>query len=214
MKPAPYRYRYCTAYRTVPEGEVTAKIKGSAVIEVNDDGAVKEVYDGTTDLKLKGIDAVAIEDYDTDGLWEKNNTVAKVAAAYVGTPAPGETQIKAVFTLGSTTFTLNGVEQTMDVSPYAKNGRTYLPMRYVAKALGIKDSGILWKNGTATFIAANKVVAVKLGSTTMTINGAPVPMDVAPEIVSGRTMIPIKWIATAFDVDVAWDAATQQVTVE
>lgn len=217
-----------TAYRTVPEGKVDLKVKGPAVIEVNDedevagtgsDGYYKlKVVSGDTIedvLYIDGIDdVIAIDDYDKeDGLFEDATSIAKVEAAYVGTPAPGDQKINAVFTLGSTTFTLNGEEQTMDVAPYAKNGRTYLPMRYVAKALGIKDSGILWKAGTATFISANKVVSVKLGSTTMTLNGAPVPMDVAPEIVSGRTMIPIKWIATAFDVNVTWDAATQQVTV-
>ena len=206
-----------TAYRSVPEGRVTAEIGGTAVIEVNDEAALTGTdgyyeTDANDDIVISNKVAIEENEYD-GGLFEDDETIAKVEVANVGTPAPGDQKINAVFTLGSTTFTLNGEEQTMDVAPYAKNGRTYLPMRYVAKALGIKDSGILWKAGTATFISANKVVSVKLGSTTMTLNGAPVPMDVAPEIVSGRTMIPIKWIATAFDVNVTWDAATQQVTV-
>lgn len=210
-----------TAYRTVPEGNVTAKVKGDALIEVNDvdhdsgsySGKVVDYYDNPVDGYYEISGEPAIE-YDEDGLFEDDDTVAKVVAAYVGTPAPGETQIKAVFTLGSKTYKLNDVDQTMDVAPYAKNGRTYLPMRYVAKALGIKDSGILWKNGTATFVTDNKVVSVKIGSQIMTINGAAVSIDAAPEIVSGRTMLPVKWIAAAFGVDVTWDAATQTVTVE
>jgi N-acetylmuramoyl-L-alanine amidase len=39
-------------------------------------------------------------------------------------------------TLGSTTLTVNGRTQTMDVAPVLRGGRTYLPARYVAKALG------------------------------------------------------------------------------
>lgn len=122
--------------------------------------------------------------------------------------------LNMVFTVGSKTFTVNGQAQNMDAAPYIKNGRTYLPMRYVAQALGINNSSIMWKDGTASFTASGKVVSVKIGSKTMTINDAAVPIDTPSEILNGRTMLPVKWIATAFDVNVNWDAATQQVTVK
>ena len=205
-----------TAYRSVPEGKVGAGIGGTAVIPVNDVDELEEVYSvsysAEDDITIGSEVAIAYKDWE-DGLWADDDTVAKVEVANVGTPAPGEQAITAVFTLGSTSFTLNGVEQAMDVAPYAKDGRTYLPMRYVAQALGIKSSGILWKNGTATFISADRVVSVTIGSQIMNINGAPVTIDAAPEIVSGRTMLPIRWIAAAFGVDVNWNAETQEVTV-
>jgi hypothetical protein len=218
------------AYRTVPEGSVKAEVWGLPVIAVHDFDALEDQYgDGMLndngywliDGAENDLEAVEADDFDIFNVgedWEgilfaDDGPAAEDEVAFVGTPAPGETQIKAVFTLGSTTFTLNGVEQTMDVAPYAKDGRTYLPMRYVAKALGISDNGILWKNGTATFISANRVVSVTIGSKVMTINGAPVPIDAAPEIVNGRTMLPIRWLATAFGVDVEWDAENQEVTV-
>ena len=126
----------------------------------------------------------------------------------------GVSGLKAVFTLGQIGYTLNDAEQTMDVAPYAKDGRTYLPVRYVAQSLGIKSSDILWKNGTATFSSEDKVVSVTVGSLVMTVNGAEVQIDAAPEIVSGRTMLPVKWIGMAFDAEVSWDATTRQVIVE
>lgn len=178
--------------RTVAEGNLGAEIGGTALVE-------------TDDFEYPGYG---------DNIWEDSDIVAEFVSAICVTPAPGDQVIKAVFTLGSTSFTLNDVAQTMDVAPYAKDGRTYLPMRYVAQALGIPASNILWKNGTATFISGNKVVSVTIGSQIMYINGAAVPIDAAPEIVNGRTMLPIRWIATAFGVDVAWDAATQTVTLE
>ena len=163
---------------------------------------------------------------DIDNRASAGDIVAKVGSAYnkasskplaslvVGKLVGEQTGHEAVFVIGSTSFTVDGETQTMDVAPYTKNGRTYLPIRYVAKALGIKDSGILWKAGTATFISDNKVVAVKIGSKTMTINGAAVPIDAAPEIVSGRTMLPIRWIGSAFGAEINWDAETQTVTVK
>ena len=131
-----------------------------------------------------------------------------------GTPSADSQDTGIVFTLGKTAFTVNGTPQTLDSAPYAKGGRTYLPMRYVAKALGIKDTNIQWKNGTAKFILDSKVVSVKVGSPVMTVDGRAVPIDAVPEIVNGRTMLPIKWIAEAFGVDVSWDAGTQTVTVK
>lgn len=125
-----------------------------------------------------------------------------------------ENGLKAVFVLGKAAYTLNDVQYEMDVASYVKEGRTYLPMRYVAQALGIENGNILWKNGTATFIGADRRVSVSLGSRVMYVDGTQVIMDVEPEIHSGRTMLPIRWIATAFGVDATWDSATQTVTVE
>lgn len=205
-----------TAFRSVPEGRVNVEVKGDAVIEVNDDsvdGAIADYYVGyPSDLTIGGVPAIAEKEYE-DGLFPDDDTIAEVQVATVGTPAPGEQKITAVFKLGSTDWYLNDEPQTMDVAPYAKDGRTYLPMRYVAKALGIPDTGILWKAGTATFISADRVVSVTIGSNVMTINGAPVPIDAAPEITNGRTMLPIRWVATAFGINVDWNAETQEVTV-
>ena len=36
---------------------------------------------------------------------------------------------------------------TMDVAPYIKDSRTFLPLRYVADALGVPDSNITFNNG-------------------------------------------------------------------
>lgn len=120
----------------------------------------------------------------------------------------------AVFVLGKAVYTLGDDEINMDVAPYAKEGRTYLPMRFVAQALGIEGSNILWNKGTATFIVGEKRVSVTIGSNVMYIDSAAVIIDAAPEIAHGRTMLPVKWIAAAFGVDAVWDSASQRVTVK
>jgi len=201
------------AYRTVPEGEVTLDVKGEAVIEVNTEAEIDDYYgdDVSGYWQIEGIDAI---EHDEDGLFEEDDTVASVVVAKVGTPAPGEQKVTATFTIGSTTYTVDGVEQTMDVAPYIKDGRTFLPMRYVGKALGVSDQNILWSNGSATFIKGDRVVQVTIGSKTMVVNGAQIAMDVAPEIVSGRTMLPIRWLGVAFGADLSWDNETKTVTVE
>lgn len=125
-----------------------------------------------------------------------------------------EEEIRAVFTLGETAYTLNEIKGIMDVAPYAKDGRAYLPVRYIAQALGIKSNNVLWEKGTATFVSGDRRVAVTIGSRVMYIDGTAVAMDAAPEIANGRTMLPIRWIARAFGVETNWDAATEKVTVK
>ena len=57
------------------------------------------------------------------------------------------------------------------------------------------------------------VVQLTIGSTTMLLNGAPITMDTAPEITSGRTCLPVAWVAKALGANIQWDATTQTVTI-
>lgn len=55
-----------------------------------------------------------------------------------------------VMTIGKKAYTVNGVKKTMDTVPRISKDRTYLPMRFVSEALGVK---VQWdeKNRTALF---------------------------------------------------------------
>jgi hypothetical protein len=121
----------------------------------------------------------------------------------------------SVFTIGSTSCLLNGVYINMEVAPYINENRTYMPIRYVAYAVGISDQGIIWNDDekTVILIKDDSNVQLKIGSEHLIFNGATVYMDVVPEIVNGRTMLPAAWIATAFRHGTHWDDENQQVTI-
>lgn len=57
------------------------------------------------------------------------------------------------------------------------------------------------------------VIVLAIGSATATVNGASTGLDVAPEILGGRTFVPIRFIAETFGADVNWLAATQGITI-
>lgn len=171
-------------YRTVPEGEIALKVQGNGAL----------VTDAYTE-------------------WTNSDTAVKVAVANCATPAPGEEKATVVFKINDTNFTVNGVAMTMDVAPYIKDGRTFLPVRYVAQACGVSAANILFSNGKVTLIKGDKVVQLTIGSKSMLINGASIDMDVAAEISNGRTMLPFRWIAQALGASVSYDEATQTVTM-
>lgn len=176
-----------TLDRTIPEGDISVRARGLAVI---DGGAA--------------------------AVWANSTNAAKVANAVVGTPAPGETAGTAVFTIGNAKYNLNGTEIEMGANPYVKNGRTYLPLRFVGNAIGIDNNNIWWDAATktATLKKDNTIVQVKIGSKSLLVNGVAVgSMDVAPEIKDGFTMLPIRPVVEAFGAQVDWDQTTQTATV-
>jgi len=95
----------------------------------------------------------------------------------------------------------------MDAAPFIENGRTYLPIRYVAEAFGIYTA---WNDTakTATLERGNIIVQLSIGSKTMTLindgETSSVDMDVAPILRDGRTCLPVRFVAEAFGLDVGW----------
>lgn len=121
----------------------------------------------------------------------------------------------SVFTIGSAYYTLKGSGQWMDVAPYIRDGRTYMPIRYVAYAMGLTDADIIWDEATRQVILTKESTRVTLiiGSRNIYVNGTPTRMDVAPEITNSRTCLPIAWVAQAFGSTAVWDAGNRTVTI-
>jgi hypothetical protein len=138
--------------------------------------------------------------------------VAATTGAQCVTPSASEGR-SAVFYIGSTIYNVNGVNKIMDVAPYIKAGRTYVPVRYLGEALG---ADVAWDEvtKTVTLTKGDKSVVLEIGSTIAKVNGADVQMDVAPEIVNGRTMLPARWVAEGLGYAVGWNEVLKQVVVQ
>ncbi|WP_459908729.1 stalk domain-containing protein [Desulfotomaculum defluvii] len=188
--------------RVVPEGPVEAKIMGTALVE-NDKASEGWLDDAKPTGANKG-DAGTLDagEFDTDN-------VVKVVVANVVTPAPEAGT--AIFNVGSSIYTAGGVTKVMDAAPYIKEGRTYVPVRYLALALGVAEEDIAFENGVVTLTKGETVVKLTIGSTTLTQNDTTVTMDVAPEVDNGRTMLPARFVAEAFGAMVGF--ANGQVVI-
>lgn len=123
--------------------------------------------------------------------------------------------VTVVFTIGSTTYTVNGTPHTMDAAPFINpsTSRTYVPVRFLAEALG---ASVNWDPGTqmVTLVDSGITEQMTIGSLTLNVNGQPQGMDTAPQIVPpGRTELPARFVAQAFGYQVQWNAAQQQVII-
>jgi len=116
---------------------------------------------------------------------------------------------------GMDVYTVNGETKFWDATPYIKEGRTMVPIRHLAEALGFKAS---WDFSDP----ANKMVFIFkadqdpekdkehpfilliIGQPTAMVNGNLVALDVAPEILNGRTMVPLRFVVETLGYKVEW----------
>ena len=128
-----------------------------------------------------------------------------------------QAQTVIVLQIGRSTFTVNGVSKTLDSPPVIKNGRTLVPIRAVIEALG---GAVEW-DGTArkaTVSLGNVTIELWIGQSAARVNNISTRIDstnlkVVPEIISGRTMLPLRFVSENLGCVVEWAAATQTITI-
>lgn len=106
---------------------------------------------------------------------------------------------------------------TIDVPAYINaDGYTMLPVRAVAKALGIDNRQIVWNDETDTvsIFYGSRIITMTVGKKVINVNGAVIPAASAVEITDGRMFLPMRDLATALGVtDVTWDATNRIATL-
>jgi S1-C subfamily serine protease len=61
---------------------------------------------------------------------------------------------------------------------------------------------------------SNKVlVNMQIGNKTAYVDGVPVSLDVPPQIINGRTLVPIRFVSENLGAEVNWDSDTKTVTI-
>lgn len=105
---------------------------------------------------------------------------------------------------------LNGKELALDAPPYIKDGRTMVPVRFIAEAFGAEVS---YEDGEVSITKGDLSILMKIGETNYSVNGVEKEADAAPEILNDRTMVPVRFIAEALGMAVEWDENERSVSV-
>lgn len=137
--------------------------------------------------------------------------------AFAAETAPAGAAQKIIMQIGSPTMTVDGVETAIDpdgaeTAPAITDGRTLLPVRAVVEAMG---GNVSWDNAaqTVSLVCGDAEIRLTIGSTQAVLNDAPETLDVAPVIIGGRTMLPIRFIAENFGYLVGWTGRIQTITI-
>ena len=113
-------------------------------------------------------------------------------------------------TIDSKTAVVDGVQKNLDASAELINGRTMVPLRFVAENFGIS---IDWNNQTKSITLNNGSIILQIGSKEAMVNGSKVALDSSLVIVNGRTLVPVRFVAENLGASVAWDNAARTVSI-
>ena len=107
---------------------------------------------------------------------------------------------------------LNGEVLEFDVPPQIINGRTMVPMRKIFEVLG---ATVDWDGNTQKITAKKQdtTVTMQINSDALSINGNTIALDVPPQLVDGRTLVPVRAIAESFNIHVSWDEVYKNVVL-
>ncbi|MBQ9090644.1 MAG: AMIN domain-containing protein, partial [Anaerotignum sp.] len=100
-----------------------------------------------------------------------------------------------------------------DMPAVSIDGRTMLPMRQIAQELGCE---VVWNESAQQVYAINDDYTIVFGinNTVGYQNGKAFTMDVPAMIVNDRTMLPVRALATALDLDITWIDSSRTVSIE
>ncbi len=159
----------------------------------------------------------------TLSLSEGNNIVVIEAEDIAGNRTTKSFSIEYIkrtilkFQIGNKIMYVNDTPQGTDVPPIIIEGRTLLPIRWVAEPLG---AGVEWDGveRKVTITLKDTVIELWIDKNIARVNGFNTLIDptnpkVVPIIKDGRTMLPVRFVAENLGCKVGWDQDTKTVTI-
>ncbi len=142
--------------------------------------------------------------------YDKSYTLVKSGNAirFGGAPDPTVAAMR-----GEISVELNGEKLSFDTAPMLINDRTMVPMRKIFESLG---AAVDWDEATQTVTATRggTVIRLQIGSERMTVGGSEKNLDAPPQLISDRTLVPVRAISESLGADVDWDEASQTVIIK
>ncbi len=123
----------------------------------------------------------------------------------------------------ATTVVVNGTVLRFDVPPLLRENRLMVPVRAVTTAFG---ADVDWRPLLPDIVTISRSVTLADGSVRLvrivinlrtgivTKNGTVMVLDAKPTVVSGRTMVPLRFIAEAFGKYVDYDKVSKGVFID
>jgi hypothetical protein len=148
-----------------------------------------------------------------DLLWDDDDIIS---------PDPELVRNVMLMKIGDPNMSVNGIGDEVDpgrgTAPVLLRNRTFVPIRAIVEAMG---GDVDWEEAerkvTLEFedLARDEqnTVEMWLGSRDIITNGEEREMDVAPEVINDRTMVPIRFAIENLGCFVAWIGSTQEIVI-
>lgn len=157
-------------------------------------------------MKLGAETAVGLDGGGSTAMWAGDKIVNQ--------PADGRERklANAILVLAQIPVYLDGERLFFDVPPLLEKGRTLVPLRGIFEALG---ADVYWDEALQQVRAAKgeREVLLTVGDTTAYVQGQPLTLEVAPRVVRGRTLVPLRLVSEALGAAVQWEKDTATVYI-
>jgi ribosomal protein S19 len=178
--------------------------KGATVTVNGEKVTVKE--DGTFSYEFYGLKENVINNIEVVAKDEAGNTTKKTVAVKYSR------SVSIILQVGNTVAVVNGKNYTLEAVPQINSGRTMVPLRFIGESFGATfEYDATTKKISIQF--NNSAIQMWIGKETAVVNGKEVQLDVAPYILNGRTLVPIRFISEVFGADVVWNPQTKTVLI-
>lgn len=113
---------------------------------------------------------------------------------------------------GTITVKLDGRILSFDTSPQIVQGRVLVPLRGIFEALGVH---LQWQGETKTIIGTkgNTTIVLRVGMREALVNTDKIVLDVPAQVIRGRTLVPLRFIAESLHTYVSWDGERKVVRI-
>jgi len=115
--------------------------------------------------------------------------------------------------IGSSEALVNGQAIQLDTPPQILQGRTVVPLRFISEAFGAKVEWIA-ETKEITIQLDERIIQLRIGSSEALVNGQAIQLDTPPQILQGRTVVPLRFISEAFGAKVEWIAETKEIAIQ
>ncbi len=148
-------------------------------------------------------------------LEEGNYLIANMSGDFSPVSTPNAVNCYMLEVQAPINISVNGDALTFnDQPPMIKEGRTLVPVRAIFEAIGAK---VEWDDKTKTVTATKAFdkVTLTINDKSLKKNGESIMvLEVPAQIINGRTMVPARAVAEAFNLNVTWDGRSRTVFVE
>jgi hypothetical protein len=126
-------------------------------------------------------------------------------------PALTKNQVK--LTINKKALLVNGKSMTIDQPPVNFNGTTLVPVRFVIEQLG---GTVKWdpNERKVSILRGNQLIDFWVGKKDFIINGNSAVALGAPQMINGRTMVPLRVLSEKLGWKVTWDDKTKSILLQ